>query len=311
MKEPGLTLHGQDEVVTDFVRETTCESMQLENFKTVVSMNTRKAYQSDLKYIRQWGCISFENFNFPMTENLVLLFITDHLQGMSEVKEKLLMSPLIRNGYKAKPGLHSLATVKRRLFALTLYHKEQGFNDPCVGDKIKQILRVKNKIVKRVAQQKAITRDIFERLLITCDSSVKGIRDKAILLLVWANGGLQRSNIVTAQVENITNTGKNFLLRIPAHNSKTDHTIDVPIRGRAVQALLNWIMVAAIRQGAIFRAVGKNDKVSDNPLSPIDINRIVKQRCKMAGFDAKQFSSRSLHSGYLMERERILELMEN
>ncbi len=36
-----------------------------------------------------------------MTQDVVLLFITDYLQGMSETKEKQLMSLRIKNGYKA------------------------------------------------------------------------------------------------------------------------------------------------------------------------------------------------------------------
>src|ERR1700738_72596 len=101
-----------------------------------VTMNTKKAYASDLAYIQQWAHITFENFSFPMTEGAVLLFITDHLQGMEAAKEKQLMSPLLRNGYKAKPGLHSLATVHRRLSALTAHHKEQGYDNPCSSNTV-------------------------------------------------------------------------------------------------------------------------------------------------------------------------------
>jgi hypothetical protein len=46
---------------------------------------------------------------------------------MPATKEKQLMSTFIRNGYKAKLGLHSLATVQHRLSALTAYHRERGY----------------------------------------------------------------------------------------------------------------------------------------------------------------------------------------
>jgi integrase len=68
-----------------------------------------------------------------------------------------------------------------------------------------------------------------------------------------------------------------------------------------VQALQDWMAVASIKEGAIFRAVSKHGKISDNPLSPVDVNRIVKHYCKTAGLDAKKFSAHRLRSGFLMQ----------
>jgi integrase len=269
--------------------------------KERVAMNTKKAYASDLGYIQQWAHITFGNFSFPMTEGAVLLFITDHLQGMEVAKEKQLMCTLPRNGYKAKPGLHSLATVRRRLFALTAHHKEWGYEDPCSGNTVKHFFHAMSKTEKKTIQQKAVTRDIFEKLLTVCDGSIKGIRDKAILLLAWTSGGRRRSEIAAAQVEHLTNMGDDFLLHIPTHNSKRGNALDVPVKGRAAQALRDWMAAAAVKQGVIFRAVNKRGKVSGNPLSPIDVNRVVKNCCKSAGLNEKQFGAHSLRSGFLMQ----------
>src|ERR1700752_2493746 len=104
------------------------KNMQL---RAKMSINTRKAYASDLIYIQQWARLTFENFSFPMTEDVILLFIADHLQGMDTLRERQLMSLLLTKGYKAKSGVHSLATVRRRLSTLAIHHKEHGYNDPC------------------------------------------------------------------------------------------------------------------------------------------------------------------------------------
>jgi integrase len=266
-------------------------------------MNTKKAYASDLTYIHQWAHITFGNFSFPMMEDAVLLFITDHLQGMDVEKEKQLMSPLLKNGYKAKPGLHSLATVRRRLSALTAHHKEQGYEDPCSGKMVKDLLYAVSRNKKKPIKKRAITSDILERLLSACDGSVKSTRDKAILLLAWTSG-IQRSEIASAQVEHLTNIGNDFLLHIPLHNSKKGYALDVCVNGRAAQALRDWMALAAVRQGVIFRAVNKRGKVSGNPLSPIDINRIVKNCCKATDLNEKQFGARSLRSGFLMQESQ-------
>ena len=259
--------------------------------------NTQKAYASDLAYIQQWAHITFGNFSLPMTECTILLFITDHQRGMERAKEEQLMSPLLRNGYKAKPGLHSLATVRRRLSTLTAYHKKLGYDDPCSSNTVKHLLHTMSEAEKKTIQQKAVTMDILEKLLAACDDSVKGIRDKALLLLAWTSGGLRRSEIAAAQVEHLTRIDNDFLLHIP----KRSRALEVPVKGRAAQTLQDWMRVSAVKQGAIFRAVNKCGKVSDNPLSPIDVNRIVKNCCKAAGLNEKQFGSHSLRSGFLMQ----------
>jgi integrase len=266
-----------------------------------VAMNTTKAYASDLSYIQQWVHLTFGSFSFPMTEDIILLFITDHLQGMEAAKEKQLMSPLLRKGYKAKSGVHSLATVRRRLSALTIQHKERGYNDPCSGNTVKYLLHTMPKTEKKTVQQKAVTKDILEKLLTVCDDSIKGMRDKAILLLAWTTGGRRCSEIIAAQVEHLTSMGDDFLLHIPTHNPKRGYALDISVKGRTAQALRDWMRVAAVRQGIIFRAVNKRGKVSCNPLSPIDVNRIVKNRCKAAGLNEKQFGVHSLRLGFLMQ----------
>lgn len=273
-----------------------------------VAMNTKKSYASDLAYIQQWGQITFGNFSFPISEGAVLLFITDHLQGMKAEKEKQLMSPLLKSGYKAKPGLHSLATVRRRLCSLTAHHKGWGYDDPCSSNKVKHLLYAMSRTGKKTIQHKAITNNIFEKLLTVCDGSVKGTRDKAILLLAWTSGGCRRSEITAAQVEHLTSMRDDFLLHIPARNPKKGCALDIPVKGRAAQALRDWMALAAVRKGVIFRSVNKLGKVSDNSLSPIDVNRIVKNCCKAVGIDEKQFGAHSLRSGFQTQEEMEGEL---
>jgi integrase len=279
------------------------KNMELEAKMEEKTTNTKKAYTSDLAYIRQWAQITFGNLSLPMTEGVILLFITDHLQGMEAAKEEQLMSSILKNGYKAKPGLHSLATVRRRLSALSWHHKELGYEDPCSGNTIKHFLYTISKTERKTIQQQIITRNTLEKLLAICDDSVKGIRDKTILLLAWTSGRMRRSEIAAAQVEHLTNRGDDFLLNIPANNFKGGVALDVPVKGSAAQALRDWLAAADIRQGAIFRSVNKRGKVSNNPLSPIDINRVVKNCCKAAGLNEKQFGAHSLRSGFLMQNK--------
>lgn len=264
-----------------------------------IAINTKKAYTSDLAYIQRWGNLTFANFNFPMSEHAVLSFVTDHLQGMDAVKEQQLMSLLFRNGYKAKSGLHSLATVRRRLSALNIHHKELGHDNSCFSNKVKSLINTISKTEQQGTKQEVVTEDILDKLLATCDTSLKGIRDKAILLLAWTSSA-RRSEVIAIQVKHLTSIGSDFLLKISARNFNMSPSFDATITGKAAQALQNWIETAAITEGFIFRSIGKGGKISDNPLSPIDVNRIVKQRCRATGLDDKQFGAHSLRSGCLI-----------
>jgi integrase len=267
--------------------------------KERVAMNTKKAYASDLAYIQQWVHITFGNSNFPLTEDAILLFIIDHLQGMEEKKEKELMSPILKKGYKANCGPHSLKTVRRRLSALTAYHRERGYDDPFSYSSVKHLIDTVSKTAKKTIQQTPVTKDILEKLLNTCKGSTQGIRNKAILLLAWTSGA-RRSEIAAAQVKHLTSVGEDFLLHIQTSHPRGDSLFEVTVRGSAAQALRDWMAAASVKQGAIFRAVNKHGKISDNPLSPVDINRVVKHCCKAAGFDENQFSAHSFRLGFLM-----------
>jgi hypothetical protein len=94
----------------------------MENMEINAKMEARVAMNttSDLAYTQQWAYPTFGNFILPMTEDVILLFITDHLQGMEATKEKQLMSPVLRRGYKAKPGLYSLAAEE----SLTIHFRQ-------------------------------------------------------------------------------------------------------------------------------------------------------------------------------------------
>ncbi len=83
--------------------------------------------------------------------------------------------------------------------------------------------------------------------------------------------------------------------------SGADHDETVYLTGRPVEALTRWLEAAKIDKGSVFRKVDRWGNVSARALEPSAINRIVKQRVKMAGLDAAEFSAQGLRSGYLTE----------
>lgn len=49
----------------------------------------------------------------------------------------------------------------------------------------------------------ALTREPLEALLATCDDSLTGKRDRALLLFAWGTGGRRRSEVTAATLENV------------------------------------------------------------------------------------------------------------
>lgn len=262
--------------------------------------NTRRAYLGDLQYFYNWNYVAVSrNVDFPISEEIILKFIIHHLIEMPFEIEHALISC----GMKRERGLHSLATVRRRLVTLTIFHKLKNLPDPCDSAKVKNLLSAISKTQGKQKKSKAITKNILENILSTCLSdSLIDIRDKALIFFGWASGGRRRSEIADAVFENLEETAEgDFIYHI--ERSKTDQTgkgHDVPVKGRAAIVLREWLKVSGITQGKLFRSVSKGGKIGEK-ITEVDINRIVKKRCELAGYDPFHYSAHSLRRGFITE----------
>ena len=153
-----------------------------------------------------------------------------------------------------------------------------------------------------VEKKKAATLDIIERMLTTCDGSLIGIRDRALLLFAFSSGGRRRSEVVAVRLSDIEKIPTGFLCII--RHSKTDQDgrgMLVPVLGRAATALQAWLDVSSMPDAYIFRAVNRHNVINPAPLAAQAVARIIKQRALMAGLDPSQFSGHSMRSGFITE----------
>ena len=87
----------------------------------------------------------------------------------------------------------------------------------------------------------ALARDELEQMLSTCDDTLRGLRDRALLLFAFSSGGRRRSEVTSAEVEHLRRVAEGFLFRL--HHSKTDQAGTQrgdqwkPVLGRAGDAL--------------------------------------------------------------------------
>jgi site-specific recombinase XerD len=141
-------------------------------------------------------------------------------------------------------------------------------------------------------------------MLATCDDSLEGLRDRALLCFGFASGGRRRSEIAAADMRDLRKVGDDgYIYRLEYSKTqqagvKADSTPDKPILGRSAEALTTWLEAAEIREGAIFRRAWK-DHVGP-ALLPGSVAAIVKRRARLAGLEG-DFGAHSLRSGFVTE----------
>jgi len=133
----------------------------------------------------------------------------------------------------------------------------------------------------------AITLAELEAMLATCDDSLEGIRDRALLCFGFSSGGRRRSEIAAADMRDLRKVGEDgYIYRLEYSKTqqagvKADSTPDKPILGRSAEALTAWLEAAGIREGAMFRRLWKG-RVGP-ALLPGSVATIVKRRAALAG----------------------------
>ena len=281
------------------------------------STNTRNSYQSAMRYWAAWHALRFERqMQLPLDVPCVLQFIIDHAQrqtgaGLASEMPAHMDRALVEAGYKAREGPLSHNTLVHRMAVLSKAHQVHGLANPCQDGAVRELMSRTRKAYARRGEQPAkkdaLTRDLLEQLLQTCDDSLRGRRDRALLLFAWSSGGRRRSEVAGADMRHLRAVGPQEFIYTLAHSKTNQSGRDVPenhkpVTGRAAQALADWLRAAAIQEGLIFRRIRKGGHVGE-PLSPAAVRDIVKQRCALAGVEG-DFSAHSLRSGFVTEAGR-------
>ncbi|WP_313238788.1 site-specific integrase [Delftia acidovorans] len=281
------------------------------------STNTRNSYQSAMRYWAAWHALRFERqMQLPLNVACVLQFIIDHAQrqtgaGLASEMPVHMDRALVEAGYKAREGPLSHNTLVHRMAVLSKAHQVHGLANPCQDGAVRELMSRTRKAYARRGEQPAkkdaLTRDLLEQLLQTCDDSLRGRRDRALLLFAWSSGGRRRSEVAGADMRHLRAVGPQEFIYTLAHSKTNQSGRDVPenhkpVTGRAAQALADWLRAAAIQEGPIFRRIRKGGHVGE-PLSPAAVRDIVKQRCALAGVEG-DFSAHSLRSGFVTEAGR-------
>lgn len=282
------------------------------------SANTARSYASALRYWAGWYHGRYgASLTLPVPEAAVIQFIVDHLPRRTstgpawELPEDL-DALLVASGLKQRLGPWTLATVVHRVAVLSTAHRlRQMAPNPAEAPAVRHLLaRSRRAAVKqgvRPRKKTALARSELEALLTTCDDSLEGLRDRALLCFGFASGGRRRSEIATADLADLRALPEGGYVYWLGH-SKTQQagpavgsTPDKPVLGAAAQALTAWLQAAAITEGPIFRRLW-GPRVGPG-LSAKAVAAIVQRRARLAGLEG-DFGGHSLRSGFVTEGAR-------
>jgi integrase len=249
--------------------------------------NTQRAYDADWRRFDAW-CAGRGLNPMPADPVTVGLFIADVTAGVA--------------------GL-APATIDRMVSGIAAAHRAGGFmldrRHPAIADVLQGLRRTKRATRKRAAP---IMPDALAKLLEACEGDLRGLRDRAIILLGWT-GALRRSEITGVDREHLTEHPEGLLLHLPS--SKGDQegegvTLGIPFAKRPtlcpVRALNAWLEAADIDGGPVFRRINKWGAVELDRLTDQSVRLILKRRAKAARLPAAELariSGHSLRAGFI------------
>lgn len=248
------------------------------------SANTRKAYASDWKHFSAW-CRRQGLSVLPPDPQVVGLYITACASGSS--------AGAPAHGDKTM----GVATIERRLSSLCWNYAQRGGERLDRKDRhIATVMAgIRNRHAAPPRQKEAILPEDLIAMLETLDrGSLRGLRDRAMLLLGFA-GGLRRSEITGLDLgRNQSEDGRGWI-------EITDKGVLVTLRGKTgwreveigrgssdatcpLVALETWIRFARLAKGPLFRRVtGRGKDVGPDRLNDQEVARLVKKAVLAAG----------------------------
>ena len=255
------------------------------NLKSSKAKNTIRAYKSDFN---DFGLFCAQNGfkSLPSEAKIISLYLTQ--LSTKEVK---------------------ISTIKRRLVSIGVIHKLKGHyldtKHPLIVENLMGIKRRKGSIQNG---KKPLLINNLKRLINVIDQQkkeqIKIFRDRTIILIGFS-GGFRRNEIVSLDYDDLDFVEEG--LKINIKRSKTDQFGEGSIKGLPyfdnsqycpVVSLKNWIDIAKINSGSLFRRFSKGSRLTEKRLTDQTVALLIKEYLKLAGIDNKNYSGHSLRSGF-------------
>ena len=276
--------------------------------------NTLRAYERDLIYITVWKTLRVDDgLEWPERQEIALRFILDHARDLSDANPadpaRATAEALIAAGLRKSLACPAPSTLDRRIASWRAFHRMKNLDSPFDAPLVKQARAKARRAAARPPAPKSarpITRDVLEALLEACGPSLRGLRDRALLMTGWASGGRRRSEIVGLRREDVDlepfdAEGLIWLNMVETKTTMQGKTPRLVLKGRAARTLVAWIDATEITDGPLFRAISKADRPLPRGLSPDAVYQIVKRRLTLAGLPEDYATPHGLRSGFLTQ----------
>lgn len=226
------------------------------------------------------------------------------LQGLAPVPA----SPQALRGYlvkRAKAGAR-VATLALDLSAIVHAHKQHGHGDPTAHPSVVRTWLGLRKRLGVAQQQKApATVEVLRQMLDTLPKGLLGVRDRALLTLGFA-GGFRRLELVQLDVERLKFVRGGLeatLARSKSDQFGAGHVKEIA-NGQdpttcPVRALKDWLSLAHVQSGPVFRNVNRHEQVSPKRLTAQVVRTVVKRAADAAGLPSELYSAHSLRAGFV------------
>jgi site-specific recombinase XerD len=199
----------------------------------------------------------------------------------------------------AGSGLKS-SSIRIIVAAISSIHKLNLLNDPTQHPAVKIEMRRMHRTLGRCSQQAfGITTPILEKMLSATASNLRGIRDRALLLLAY-DSMCRRSELVSLRVSDIhlIEEDNSSGMKIRLRKSKTDQELLgrwIHPSERSADAITEWIHQAKLDDGYLFRGINNAIDITYE-LKCSQINRIYKRLAKDAKLPKEMVNNISGHS---------------
>jgi integrase len=210
----------------------------------------------------------------------------------------------------ADAGL-AVATLAQAKAVITQRHEEAGHTSPCAAPFVKQAWAgIRRRLGTAPRQKQPLEADQLRAMYEVLPAGILGVRDRALIGLGFA-GGFRRSELVALDVADVAfvRHGLEAIVR----RSKTDQegqgltkniSRGIDPSTCPVRAVRDWLELAGIAQGAVFRPVDRHGNVRDQRLSAHSVALVLKRSAAAAGLPAAEVSGHSLRAGFLTEAKK-------
>jgi integrase len=245
--------------------------------QAATSDNTRKAYRSAIRQFEKWGG------RLPSDRDTVVRYLLARAESLNP------------------------RTLDLHLTAISQWHHYQGLIDPVSDPLVRKTMEGARRTQGQPKRKaKALRLEHIAQMvnhLRQLPDTKKKQRDIALVLTGFF-GAFRRSELVAIQIGDLVWEPEGLLIRLS--RSKTDQQAMGLVRALPfgapgccpAMAMKNWIELADINEGPVFRPVNRWDKVQPKALNPGGINQLLKTLGNACQFDfVPDLSSHSFRRG--------------